>query len=239
MLACVYVCACWLFVIINLLLLPYSTPTYSSTMRPLIRVPSVTSTSSTLTQSFVWALIHVLKMCLPSLSCRMRDWRLWTGASRILLPISALRTNSTWSAAGWLTSTTGWKWVHVLNKFGIWLLTHSTFQLFLSKFEGLRVLFFILWRRLYWFCGSMCPVIDLKNQILARTRPNVDIIENLCLLSGLCHGGFCCWGERSRFWQLREGGGSQTVSFHNFIYQRFFCQALSAFRYFVMSFWFI
>lgn len=73
-----------------------------------------------------------------------------------------------------------------------------------------------------------------ENQILARSRQDIDWIENLCLLSGLCHSGFCCWGEQSRFWQLREGGGSQTVSFHNFIHQCFFCHALSAFHYFML-----
>lgn len=47
-------------------------------------------------------------------SCRMSGWRPRAGRSPVPLLTSASHTNSTWSAAGSLTSTTGWKWVHLM-----------------------------------------------------------------------------------------------------------------------------
>lgn len=47
-------------------------------------------------------------------SCRMRVWRRRVGWFPAPLLTSASHTSSTWSAAGSLTSTTGWKWVYLL-----------------------------------------------------------------------------------------------------------------------------
>lgn len=55
-----------------------------------------------------WAETEILKtFSLHDSSCRTTAWRLRMGPSLMLLLISALHTNSIWSAAGWLTSTTG------------------------------------------------------------------------------------------------------------------------------------
>lgn len=49
------------------------------------------------------------------LSFRTTAWRARMGRCPTLLPTSVSLTSSTWSAEGWSTSTTGWKWVYKLR----------------------------------------------------------------------------------------------------------------------------
>lgn len=107
--------------------------------------------------------------------CRMKAWRPRTGLSPTQLPTSASHTSSIWSAAGWLTSTTGWKWVP------LWNCTAGDVQHLLNsplphqELHGLESLFFIFQRRLYWSfrinVSHDRPTVDSVNENLFYFRP--------------------------------------------------------------------
>lgn len=90
---------------------------------------------------------------------------------------------------------------------------YSTCELFPTNSDG--------WRISY----SLEEALLIMRINVSRYWPRVDRIltwTKMCLFSGLCYCGFCCRGQRSGFWQFRESGGSQTVSFHNFTHQLVF-----------------
>lgn len=140
---------------------------------------------------------NISSLCIPSYS-RMKAWRLRTEPCPTRLPTSASHTNSTWSAAGWLTSTTGWKWVPLWND------DAGDVQHLLNFPPNSCA----SWRVCY--PTTIGGLIDPEESMSLMIGPQ---LTEVCSLPGLFYCCFCCGGKPSGFWKLRESWPSQAVSF--------------------------